>query len=87
MTETIAALLGETHRSVPLPFSNACLEAAVTSLVTGEDRELLEPLMEGLHGNRIVEDNRALAVFGVQPTAFVEAARRALTAMPDFAAA
>jgi hypothetical protein len=47
----------------------------VASLVTGEDRELLEPLMEGLHSKLIVESNRALDVFGVQPTPFAEAAR------------
>ena len=31
MTEVIADLLGETHRSFPLPFSNARLEAALTA--------------------------------------------------------
>ena len=83
MTEVVADLLGETRRSFPLPFSNARLEAAVTSLVTGEDRELLEPLMEGLHGDLVVEDNAAHSTFGVDPMPFVEAARRAIEAMPE----
>ncbi len=83
MTEIVAELLGETHRSFDLPFGNARLEAAVTSFITGEDRELLEPLMEGMHGDLTVENNRALEVFGVEPTPFVDAARRAISAMDD----
>lgn len=83
MTEQIAGLLGETHRSFDLPLSNSRLEAAATSLITGEDRELLEPLMEGLHGNLVVEDNRISDVFDVDPMSFIEAARRAIAAMPD----
>ena len=87
MTEVIADLLGETHRSFPVPFSNARLEAAVTSMITGEDRELLEPLMEGLHGNLTVETNHAADVFGVEPTPFEVGARRAIQDMPDVVAA
>ncbi|HVE67961.1 MAG TPA: NAD(P)H-binding protein [Solirubrobacteraceae bacterium] len=83
MTEVVTELLGETHRSFPLPFSNARLEAAVTSLVTGEDRELLEPLMQGLHGDLTVERNDILDVFGVEPTPFAKAARQAIAEMPD----
>jgi uncharacterized protein YbjT (DUF2867 family) len=85
MTQVIADLLGEAHRSFPLPFSNARLEAAVTSMVTGEDRELLEPLMEGLHGDLTVDRNRAPDVFGVIPTPFAVAARRAIAGMTDVA--
>ena len=83
MTEVIAGVLERAHRSFPLPFSNARLEAAVGALVTGEDRELLEPLMAGLHADLIVEHNRAREVFGVEPTPFATAAARAIAAMPD----
>jgi uncharacterized protein YbjT (DUF2867 family) len=83
MTEVIADLLGETHRSVPLPFSSPRLEAAAASLVTGEDRELLEPLMAGLDGDLSVRDNSVREVFGVEPTPFREAARQAIAAAPD----
>ena len=83
MTEVIADLLGKTRRSFPLPFSNARLEAAFSALVTGEDQELLEPLMEGLHGDLIVDDNRITETFGVEPTPFAVAAHRAIEAMPD----
>ena len=79
MTKVIADLLGDTHRSIPLPFSNARLEAAAASLVTGEDRELLEPLMAGLNGDLVVERNRVGDVFELTPTTFVEAAREAIT--------
>lgn len=83
MTEAIADLLGETHRSFPLPFSNAKLEAAATAVVTGGERELLEPLMEGLHGDLLVEDNKVEEVFEVKPTPFAQAARDAIDEMPD----
>ena len=83
MTEVIAGVLERAHRSFPLPFSNARLEAAVGALVTGEERELLEPLMAGLHADLIVEHNRAREVFGVEPTPFATAAARAIAAMPD----
>lgn len=81
MTEVIADLLGDTHRSIPLPFSNPRLEAAVASMVTGENRELLEPLMAGLDSDLIVERNQAQDVFGITPTPFVDAAREAVSAM------
>ena len=83
MTEVIADLLDRTHRSFALPFSNARLEAAVSALVTGEERDLLEPLLAGLHADLIVEHNRALDVFDVEPTPFATAAAAAIAAMPD----
>lgn len=83
MTEVIAGLLGDTHRSVGLPLSNAPLEAAAAALVTGEQRDLLEPLMAGLHGDLVVRENSLEDVFGVEPTPFTEAARAAIQAMPD----
>lgn len=83
MTEVIADLLGKTPRSVPLPFSNARLEAGVSALVTGEDQELLQPLMEGLHGDLVVTDNQIEATFGVRPTPFRVAAETAIQGMPD----
>lgn len=87
MTEIVSELLGETHRSFPLPFSSSRLEAAVSSLITGEDRSLLEPLMEGLHGDLTVERNDIRDVFGVDPIPFRDAARQAITMMPDVTAA
>jgi uncharacterized protein YbjT (DUF2867 family) len=78
MTRIVSELLGRTHRSVPVPFSNSRLEAALTSVVTGEDTELLEPLMAGLHLNLVVRENAIGSVFGVTPTPFADAAAAAI---------
>ncbi len=81
MTEIVAELLGQDHRSLSLPFSSSKLEAAAASAVVDADRELLEPLLEGLHTDLLVENNALQAVFGVEPTPFVDAARSALEEM------
>ena len=81
MTAVVAELLGQPHRSLPVPFSSSKLEAAAASAVVDADRELLEPLLEGLHEDLLVDDNALQAVFGVEPTTFVDAARSALDAM------
>ena len=83
MTELIAELLGESHRSIPLPFSSARLEAAAASLVTGEERDLLEPLMAGLDGDLTVRENSIRDVFGIDPIPFAAAAREAIAAMGE----
>lgn len=81
MTKVIADLLGDKHRSIPLPFTSPRLEAAAASMVTGEDRDLLEPLMAGLDGDLKVDHNQACEVFGVDPTPFAESAADAIAAM------
>ena len=78
LTETVAELLGQEHRSLPLPFSSSRLEAAVASTVVDEDSELLRPLMSGLHADLVIEDNSLDRVFGVTPTPFRDAAEKAL---------
>lgn len=83
MTEVITELLDDQHRVIPLPFSNSKLEGMAAALVTGEDRELMEPLMAGLHSDLLVKENRAVDVFGVKPTPFIEAARDAIAGMDD----
>ena len=85
ITAVVAELLGQAHRSLSVPFSNSKVEAAAASAVVDADRKLLEPLLEGLHEDLLVEDNALQAVFGVKPTAFVDAARSAFAAM-DLAA-
>ena len=83
MTDVIADELGTHRPSVPLPFSNARLEAAAAAIVTGEETDLLEPLMAGLHADLTVRDNALEPVFGVTPTPFRDAARRAIEGMAD----
>lgn len=83
MIETIAELLGKQRPSFNLPFSSAGAEAAAAAAVTGEDRELLGPLMAGLDGDLLVHDNAVRDVFGVDPQPFAAAARAAISGMPD----
>lgn len=80
MTEIVGELLGKERPSVSLPFSNAKLESATASAVVDADRELLEPLMAGLHGDLVTSSDALSSVFGVEPTPFAEAARAAIAA-------
>ena len=68
MVESIGELNGGVKPSVPLPFSSSRLEGAAAALVTDSSREVLEPLMEGLHEDLLVEENTLESVFGVSPT-------------------
>ena len=81
MTQTISSLLRTKNRSVRLPSAMPSFEAAAAAAISGEDRELIEPLMAGLHGDLVVEQDRVQDVFGVTPTSFEDAARAAIEAM------
>lgn len=78
MIETIGDVLGKNRPTVPLPFSSAKLEGAAAAVVADSDRAVLTPLMEGLHENLVVEDNKLHSVFGITPTPFRDAAEAAL---------
>lgn len=80
MTEIVGGLLGKEKPSLPLPFSSSKLESATASAVVDADRELLEPLMAGLHGDLLTSSDALSSVFGVEPTPFAEAARTAIAA-------
>ncbi len=80
MTAQIATLQGRTPRSFDLPFSNSRIEGAAAALITGQDRELLTPLMAGLDADLVVNDNALHTIFGLEPTPFAEAATDALEA-------
>jgi uncharacterized protein YbjT (DUF2867 family) len=81
MTRVVSELLEQPHRSVPIPFSSTRAEAALASVVTDEDRELLEPLMAGLHSDLLVHDNSVTSVFGIEPATFRDAAAAAVEEM------
>jgi uncharacterized protein YbjT (DUF2867 family) len=81
MTEVVSELLGQRHRSVSIPFSSAPAEAALASVITDEDRSLLEPLMAGLHSDLLVEENAVSTVFGIEPAPFRAAAAAAIEGM------
>lgn len=78
MIQEIGELTGKPRPTFPIPISSARLEGAAAALVADADREVLQPLMAGLHDDLIVEDNALQTVFGVIPTPFVDAARDAL---------
>ena len=78
MVGLIGELNGGVKPSLPLPFSSSRLEGATAALVTDSSREVLEPLMEGLHEDLLVDENALKSVFGVEPTAFRTAAASAL---------
>lgn len=81
MTEVVGELLGDRKRSIPMPFSSSKAESVTAAVVVDADRELLEPLMEGLHEDLLVSENALPGVFGIEPTSFEDAAREALAAM------
>ncbi len=78
MCAIIGELQGNERPALSLPFSSSRLESAAASLVADSDREVLEPLLEGMHEDLRVPDNALEPVFGVKPTAFRTAAARAL---------
>ena len=78
MVEAIGELNGDVRPAFPLPFSSAKLEGAAASVVADSEQGVLEPLMESLHEDLLVEENSLESVFGVTPTPFREAAAEAL---------
>ena len=81
MTEIVSDLLDQPHRSVSIPISNARAEAALASVITDEERDLIEPLMAGLHSDLLVNENAITRVFGVEPASFRYAASVAIAGM------
>ena len=83
MTQLVGELLGDEKRSIPLPFSSAKLESVASAAIADADRELLEPLLAGLHGDLLVEQNALETVFDIEPTSFRDAAETAIAGMQD----
>ncbi len=81
MCEILGEELGKVRPAFPLPLSSSKVEGGASSLVTDSDRAVLEPLLEGMHDDLRVHDNRLESVFGVRPTPFRAAARDALSRM------
>jgi uncharacterized protein YbjT (DUF2867 family) len=78
LTEVVSELLGQEHRSFPLPFSSSKLEGLLASAIVDADRDLLTPLMAGLHSNLVADQNCLRRVFEIEPTPFETAARKAI---------
>jgi uncharacterized protein YbjT (DUF2867 family) len=81
MARTIATLLGQEKPTIPLPFRQPQLEGAVAAVVSGQDRELVTPLMEGLDHDLLARRDDLRDALGVEPTPFADAARAALDEM------
>lgn len=77
----IAELQGHERTVIPLPGGLSKLEALAASGLSDADRELLEPLMEGLHHDLTVRENALEDVFGVTPSSFTQSAEAALREM------
>lgn len=78
MIDQIADLCGLTRPTVPIPLSSSRLEGTAAAMVADADREVLVPLMAGLHEDLIVHDNALERIFEVTPTPFAVAAVEAL---------
>jgi uncharacterized protein YbjT (DUF2867 family) len=70
MVEIIGELLGERRPTFPIPIGNSALEGAVASVFTDSSRDVLQPLLEGLHDDLLVEHDSLQETFGVTPTPF-----------------
>lgn len=81
MCAIIGELQGHERPTLSLPFSSSRLEGAAVAVVADSDREVLEPLLEGMRDDLRVSDNQLEATFGVTPTPFREAAAKALAQM------
>jgi len=78
MMEAIADALGRSLRTVPLPISVPAVEGPVAGAIADEDRRLLTGLLESLQRDTLAPANDAPRVFGIEPTPFREAVRRAV---------
>jgi uncharacterized protein YbjT (DUF2867 family) len=83
MLERIAAVLLIDRPSLSLFFNLTPVAAVVAAAVAGEDRGLIEPLMESLEHDLLPRDGDAAEVFGVRLHRFEAAVERALRDMEE----
>ncbi|MCW3038606.1 MAG: NAD-dependent epimerase/dehydratase family protein [Solirubrobacterales bacterium] len=74
----IGELAGKDRPTVGLPFDATPLASRLAAKVAGEDKGLIEPLMESLQYDLLPDDDDARARFGVQPKTLDDAIRDAL---------
>lgn len=79
MVTRIGELAGTPRHAVGLPFSATPVASRVASIVAGEDRALIEPLMHSLEFTLIPDDGPARAAFDVEPRSFDESVEWALS--------
>jgi uncharacterized protein YbjT (DUF2867 family) len=83
MLDRISAVLLIDRPALSLGFNLTPVAAVVAAAVAGEDRGLIEPLMESLEHDLLPRDGDAAAVFGVRPHRFEAAVERALRDMEE----
>ena len=76
--ERIAELMMVRRPAVSLGVSLTPLAARLAAAITGEQAELIVPLMEGLEGDLLPSDERAVELLGVELHSFEAAVERAL---------
>ena len=84
MIERIAALLLVRRPLVPMPFDLGRLSSALAARVSGEQHELLGPLMGSLDGDLVADDAAARAAFAVPLHTFDAAVEHALREWEEF---
>ena len=78
MLDEMARVLGKRPRpKLPVPVLSPGLSARWIGLVTPVDAGVARPLVEGLSTRTVVTDPSGSAAFGIEPTPFREALRRA----------
>ena len=80
MVVRIAELAGKSGRSFGVPLSVTPIASRVGALIAGEERELIEPLMQSLEYTLLPDDAAAREAFAVEPRAFDDSVRWALEA-------
>jgi uncharacterized protein YbjT (DUF2867 family) len=83
MVERIADLMLVNRPPVRLPLTATPLVSRVAASVAGETYELVGPLMEGLEGDLLPRDDRALALMDVRLHSFDSAVEHALREWED----
>lgn len=78
LCDVVGELLGRRRPKVPLPIGAPSIEGLASSLLADTDRQTMTALLEGLRDDLRVTDNACEPVFGVTPTPFRDAARRAI---------
>ena len=78
MLDEMAHVLGKRPRpKIPVPVLTPYLSSLWIGLVTPVDAGVARPLVEGLSTRTVVTDAEAAEAFGIEPTPFREALRRA----------
>ena len=84
MLSRIAELMLVSRPTVKLGMDVTAVAARVTAAVVGEDPALVLPLMEGLQGDLLADEDRADELLGVHLHSFDSAVERALAEWEEY---